>query len=91
MVGPAAKREAVAHLQAVIGVSERRACSFIGADRKMSAIGPGVRRRRSCAQGCATSPASAAASAIDACSFCSSERASHQGSIASTGSTARRA
>jgi transposase InsO family protein len=35
MVGPAAKREAVAHLQAAIGLSERRACSFVGADRKM--------------------------------------------------------
>ncbi|WP_246673819.1 IS3 family transposase [Mesorhizobium sp. B2-3-13] len=35
MVGPAAKREAVAHLQAVMGLSERRACSFVGADRKM--------------------------------------------------------
>jgi transposase InsO family protein len=35
MVGPAAKREAVAHLQAVMGLSERRACSFLGADRKM--------------------------------------------------------
>ncbi|TIY05768.1 MAG: hypothetical protein E5V16_22745, partial [Mesorhizobium sp.] len=30
-----AKREAVAHLHAVMGVSERRACSFVGADRKM--------------------------------------------------------
>ena len=35
MVGPAAKREAVAHLMAVMGLSERRACSFVGADRKM--------------------------------------------------------
>ncbi|MBM2716321.1 IS3 family transposase [Mesorhizobium caraganae] len=35
MVGPAAKREAVAHLQAVMGLSERRACSIVGADRKM--------------------------------------------------------
>jgi transposase InsO family protein len=35
MVGPAAKREAVAHLRAVMGLSERRACSFVGADRKM--------------------------------------------------------
>ncbi len=35
MVGPAAKREAVAHLQAVMGLSERRACSFVSADRKM--------------------------------------------------------
>ncbi|UFW92161.1 IS3 family transposase (plasmid) [Bradyrhizobium barranii] len=35
MVGPVAKREAVAHLQAVMGLSERRACSIVGADRKM--------------------------------------------------------
>ncbi len=35
MVGPAAKREAVAHLQAVLGLSERRACSIASADRKM--------------------------------------------------------
>jgi transposase InsO family protein len=35
MVGPAAKREAVAHLQTIMGLSERRACSFVDADRKM--------------------------------------------------------
>jgi putative transposase len=35
MVGPAAKREAVAHLMAVSGLSERRACSLVSADRKM--------------------------------------------------------
>lgn len=35
MVGPAAKREGVAHLQAALGLSERRACSIISADRKM--------------------------------------------------------
>jgi TRAP transporter TAXI family solute receptor len=35
MVGPAAKREAVAHLQAVMDLSERRACLIVGADRKM--------------------------------------------------------
>lgn len=35
MVGSAAKHEAVAHLQTVMGLSERRACSFVGADRKM--------------------------------------------------------
>jgi putative transposase len=34
MVGPAAKRAAVAHLQAVMSLSERRACSIVGADRK---------------------------------------------------------
>ncbi len=35
MVGPAAKREAVAHLKAVLGLSERRACSIVSADRTM--------------------------------------------------------
>jgi transposase InsO family protein len=35
MVRPAVKREAVAHLQARMGLSERRACAIVGADRKM--------------------------------------------------------
>jgi putative transposase len=35
MVGPVAKREAVAHLMAVKGFSERRACRLVNADRKM--------------------------------------------------------
>lgn len=35
MVGPAAKREAVAHLRAVLGLSERRACTIVSADRTM--------------------------------------------------------
>ena len=35
MVGPVAKREAVAQLQAVMGLSERRACCIVSADRKM--------------------------------------------------------
>ena len=35
MVGPAAKREAVAHLRAELALSERRACSIVSADRKM--------------------------------------------------------
>jgi putative transposase len=34
MVTPAAKRQAVAHLQATLGMSERRACAVVGADRK---------------------------------------------------------
>ena len=34
-VGPAVKREGVAHLQAVMGLSERRACSIVSADRKI--------------------------------------------------------
>jgi putative transposase len=33
MVTPAAKREAVAHLQTTLGMSERRACAVVGADR----------------------------------------------------------
>jgi len=35
MVRPAVKREAVVHLQARLGLSERRACRLVGADRKM--------------------------------------------------------
>jgi len=35
MVRPAAKREAVAHLRAVLQMSERRACTLVAADRKM--------------------------------------------------------
>ena len=35
MVTPAVKREAVAHLKALLGLSERRACRVVGADRKM--------------------------------------------------------
>jgi putative transposase len=34
MVGPAAKREAVAHLQERFEMSERRACAVIAADRR---------------------------------------------------------
>ncbi|HOT84118.1 MAG TPA: IS3 family transposase [Candidatus Defluviicoccus seviourii] len=34
MVTPAARREAVAHLQESLGMSERRACRVVGADRK---------------------------------------------------------
>ncbi len=35
MVRPAVKREAVAYLRTRLGVSERRACRIVGADRKM--------------------------------------------------------
>ena len=35
MVTPAVKREAVAHLKALLGLSERRACRLAGADRTM--------------------------------------------------------
>jgi len=35
MVGLAAKRQTVAHLKTALGLSERRACSIVNADRKM--------------------------------------------------------
>jgi len=35
MVRPAVKRDAVMHLKAGLGLSERRACRIVGADRKM--------------------------------------------------------
>lgn len=35
MVGPAAKRDAVARLKDIMGLSERRACQIVSADRKM--------------------------------------------------------
>lgn len=35
MIRPDQKREAVTHLQAQLGLSQRRACSIVGADRKM--------------------------------------------------------
>ena len=35
MVGPVAKREAVAHLRGELEMSERRACNIVAADRKM--------------------------------------------------------
>jgi transposase InsO family protein len=35
MVGPAAKREAVAHLRRALEMSERRACTIVAADRTM--------------------------------------------------------
>ena len=35
MVTPAAKRQAVAHLQVAFAVSERRACHVLGVDRTM--------------------------------------------------------
>jgi putative transposase len=40
MVGPAAKREAVAHLRNVLQMSERRACILVAADRKIRALPP---------------------------------------------------
>jgi hypothetical protein len=90
MVGPAAKRDAVAHLRNVLQMSERRACSLVAADRKViryrSRRRPDVdlrarlrdlanQRRRF---------------GIDGCSSCCGNRASRLASTASIGSTARK-
>jgi putative transposase len=45
MVGPAAKRAAVAHLQAVMSLSERRACSIVGAYRSSRPADAALRGR----------------------------------------------
>jgi transposase-like protein len=90
MVGPAAKRDAVVHLRSAMGLSERRACTIVGADRKMIRY-PAGRRRRNCTAGCANSPMSAGASAIGGCSSCSGARANRRVSTASIGSIARKA
>ena len=71
MVTPVARREAVAHLKVTFEVSERRACCVLGADRSS------VRYRASdltmppCGLGCASWRPCAGASAIGACTSCS--------------------
>ena len=55
MVGLGAKRAAVAHLQAVMSLSELRACSIVGADRMMIRYAPTARRTRLCVADCVTS------------------------------------
>jgi len=90
-VGPAAKREAVAHLQAVMGLSERRACQFVSVDR--TTVRYASKRpadTENCASGCATSPMRAAASATDGCSSCCARKASILARTGSTGFTARK-
>jgi transposase InsO family protein len=91
MVGPAAKRAAVAHLQDTMGLSERRACSIAGADRTMV-------RYRSCRPPDAELRArlrelanERGGSAIADCSSCCGGRVSRRGSIASTGFIGRKA
>ena len=65
MVTPAARREAVAHLRTTFGVSERRACEVLGADR--TSVRYRGRRMRSCAPACANWRRSAAGSATVVC------------------------
>lgn len=93
MVGPAAKREAVTHLKVTIGLSERRACQIISADRKTvryRSSRPPELELRTKLRDLANEPMSGGASATDACSFCFGEMVSLPVSIASTGSIARK-
>jgi Transposase len=90
MVGPAVKRDAVAHLRDVLQMSERRACSLVAADRKMIRYRSRRRQTRSCAPVCTSLPINGGVSAIVACTSCCATKASHPASIASTGSIARR-
>ncbi len=90
MVGPVAKREAVAHLRSVLEMSERRACTLVAADRTM--IRYRSRRPPDTALGARLRswPMNDGASATGACSSCYAGRARHQGSTGSTGSIATR-
>ncbi|SPP97113.1 protein of unknown function [Bradyrhizobium vignae] len=90
MVGPAAKRAAVAHLRAVMSLSERRACSIVGADRKMI-------RYRSSRSPDATLRGRLRDLANERrrfgyrrCSCCCGGRGSHRGSTGSTGFIAKK-
>ena len=64
------KREGVAHLQAVMGLSERRGLLDLGADRKMIRTAQACRRTPSFGRSCAISPTSGNVSAIGGCSSC---------------------
>ena len=92
MVGPAVKREGVAHLRATMGLSERRACSIVSADRKMVRVTAHVgRQTRSSGRNCAISLNERKRFGISsACSSCCGRRASPRASTASTGFIAKK-
>ena len=96
VVTPVVKREAVAHLTALLGLSERRACRIAGVDRKTVWIGRrcGIDHDahpiRHCGAGCGIWPTNGAGSAIVGCLPCCAARASRRGSTASTGSIAKK-
>ncbi|MHB0773974.1 hypothetical protein ACYCVF_36560 [Bradyrhizobium sp. 1.29L] len=54
-----AKRAVVAHLQAIMSLSERRACSIVGADWKMIRYRCSPLWARLCVAGCTISPTGA--------------------------------
>jgi putative transposase len=71
---PAARREAVAPLRVAFEVSERRACSALGADRTSVRYRSGRMMRR-LGHGCANWHPFAGGSVIGDCKFCSSAQA----------------
>lgn len=79
----------VAHLQAVMGLSGRRACSFVGADRKMIRYRSCCPRRPNCAVGYGISPTSGDALTVVACSSCCGGKANRLASTASGGYTGK--
>lgn len=79
MVGPVAKCEAVAHLQTVMGLSERRACCIFSAHRKMVRYRPCRPPDTELAANCASLPMAAGGSVIAGCSCCCVSWASHPG------------
>ena len=92
MVGPAVKREGVAHLRATMGLSERRACSIVSAMTARWSVTAHVgRQTRSFRGNCAISPTRGGVSDIVGCSSCCGRRASPRASTASTGFIAKKA
>ena len=90
VVGPAVKREAVAHLKAGMGLSERRACCLVDADRSMiryqSRRAPdGELRQRLC-----DLANERRRSAIGVCLSCCAVRVNPRASTTSTGFTGRK-
>ena len=90
VVTPAVKREAVAHLRSLLGLSERWACQIAGQIARWSATRRSVRRTRCCVCGCGSWPTNADGSAIGGSLCCCGARASRPASTGSIGSTARK-
>ena len=87
---PAVKRKAVAHLKALLGLSERRACMIVRADCKMFRYeARAVCRTRCCAISCESWSTNAGASVIARFSSFCAARGSLQASIGSIGSMQR--
>ena len=90
MVTPAVKREAVAHLKAHLGLSERACLTLPGRIARWCATSRSARPTRPCAGGCGIWPMNGAGSATGGSSCCSGAKARRRGSTASTGFTAKK-